>query len=80
MNNFNLMSILSECLIDVKSGKKATNTKNKFVKDVCKYALYAIGVFLLGIYTALEYGIFAHYILVCSFECIGGTRVHVHYI
>ena len=30
--------------------------KNKFVKDVCKYALYAIGVFLLGIYTALEYG------------------------
>ena len=41
-----------------------------------KYALYAIGVllFLLGIYTALEYGIFAHYILVCSFECIGGTH------
>ena len=56
------MSISSEGLIDVKSGKKATNTKNKFVKDVCKYALYAIGVFLLGIYTALEYGIFLYLI------------------
>ena len=76
------MSISSECLIDVKSEKKATNTKHKFVKDVCKYALYAKGVFLLGIhgiYTVLEYGIFAHYILVCSFECIGGTHVHVHW-
>ena len=61
-----------------KAEKKATNTKNKFFKDVCKYALYAIGV--LGIYTALEYGIFAHYIefLVCSYECIGGTHVNVH--
>ena len=53
VNNFNLMSISSECLIDVKSEKKATNAKNKFVKDVCKYALYAKGVFCW----VLEYGI-----------------------